>query len=138
MSTEITKTYKEEQAGYFKILAGLLLLTAVTFIQPHYFLTGESATFIVQMLIGTVKAWLIIMYYMHLKGEKLIITFTYFSLGIVLTFFIIVIGFDVANIQYADQNHITSGDTAVSHGHHEAAPAASETHGAAHSEPAHH
>ena len=138
MSTEITKSYKEEQAGYFKVLAGLLLLTAVTFIQPHmFFQADQSATFIVQMLIGTVKAWLIIMYYMHLKGEKLIIMFTYFSLFIVLTFFVIVIGFDVANIQYSDLNHITSGDAAASHAH-EAASAASETHGAAHAEPAHH
>ena len=147
MSTEITKTYKEEQAGYFKVLTGLLLLTAVTFIQPHYFLT--DATFAVQMLIGTVKGWLILMYYMHLKGEKLIIMFTYFSLFIVLTFFVIVIGFDVANFQYGDISHITSGDTAhaVSHGHeaveaashgHEAVEAVSETHGAAHAEPAHH
>jgi len=122
-----TKTYKEEQAGYFKVLAGLLLLTALTFIQPTMFM--ESATFTVQMLIGTVKAWLILMYYMHLKGEKLIITFTYFSLFIVLVFFVIVIGVDVANIQFAELNHITSGDTAH---------AVSETHGAAHAEPAHH
>jgi len=127
MSTEITKSYKEEQAGYFKVLAGLLLLTALTFIQPTMFM--ESATFAVQMLIGTVKAWLILMYYMHLKGEKLIIMFTYFSLFIVLVFFVIVIGFDVVNFQYGELSHITSGD---------AAAAASETHGAAHAEPAHH
>lgn len=127
MSTEITKSYKEEQAGYYKVLAGLLLLTALTFIQPGIFL--ENATFAVQMLIGTVKAWLILMYYMHLKGEKEIIMFTYFSLFIVLVFFVIVIGIDVANIQYSDLNHITSGD---------AAAAVSETHGAAHAEPAYH
>ncbi|PHR59410.1 MAG: hypothetical protein COA44_00245 [Arcobacter sp.] len=139
MSTEITKTYKEEQAGYFKILAALLLLTALTFIQPHYFL--ENATFAVQMLIGTVKAWLILMYYMHLKGEKLIIMFTYFSLFIVLVFFVIVIGFDVANIQYVDQNYITAGDTVtetIDHAHG-AAESASQIHdAAAHAEPAHH
>lgn len=130
MSTEITKSYKEEQAGYFKVLAGLLLLTAVTFIQPHmFFEANQSATFIVQMMIGTVKAWLILMYYMHLKGEKLIIMFTYFSLFIVLTFFVIVIGIDVAQFQFSDVSHITSGDTAA---------AVSETHGAAHAEPAHH
>lgn len=125
--SDVTKTYKEEQAGYFKVLLGLLLLTALTFIQPHMFL--ENATFTIQMLIGTVKAWLILMYYMHLKGEKEIIMFTYFSLFIVLVFFVIVIGVDIANIQYSDLNHITSGDTAS---------AVSETHGAAHAEPAHH
>ena len=127
MSTEITKSYKEEQKGYFKVLLGLLLLTALTFIQPGLFL--DNATFSVQMLIGTVKAWLILMYYMHLKGETEIIMFTYFSLFIVLTFFVIVIGVDVLNFQYSDISHITSGD---------AAAAVSETHGAAHAEPAHH
>ena len=125
--SDVTKTYKEEQLGYFKVLAGLLLLTALTFIQPHMFM--ENATFLIQMLIGTVKAWMILMFYMHLKGEKEIIMFTYFSLFIVLVFFVIVIGVDIANIQYADLNHITSGDTAA---------AVSETHGAAHAEPAHH
>ena len=120
-------TYKKQYAGYWKVLAGLLLLTALTFIQPTMFL--ENSTFLVQMLIGTVKAWLILMYYMHLKGETEIIMFTYFSLFIVLTFFVIVIGVDVANFQFEDISHITSGD---------AAAAVSETHGAAHSEPAHH
>jgi len=126
MSTE-TKTYKEEYAGYWKVLAGLLLLTALTFIQPTMFM--QDATFTIQMLIGTVKAWLILMYYMHLKGEKLIITFMYFSLFIVLTFFVIVIGIDVVNFQFEGLSHITAGD---------AAAAASESHGAAHAEPAHH
>ncbi|MDF1880756.1 hypothetical protein JHD50_05465, partial [Sulfurimonas sp. MAG313] len=58
---------------------------------------------------------------------------------IVLVFFVIIIGFDVANFQYAELSHITSGDTAhaVSHGH-DAAAAVSETHGAAHAAPAHH
>jgi len=119
--------YKAEYAGYWKVLIGLLILTAVTFIQPHMFL--ENATFGIQMLIGTVKAWMILMYYMHLKGEKLIITFTYFSLFIVLVFFIIVIAIDVVNFQFGDVSHITAGDTAS---------AVSETHGAAHAEPAHH
>jgi len=119
--------YKSENGGYWKVLLGLLVLTAVTFIQPGMFL--ENYTFSAQMLIGTVKAWLILMYYMHLKGEKLIITFLYFSLFIVLVFFIIVIGVDVINFQFEDMSHITSGDTAS---------AVSETHGAAHAEPAHH
>jgi len=119
--------YKSENGGYWKVLLGLLILTAVTFIQPGLFL--ENYTFAAQMLVGTVKAWLILMYYMHLKGETLIITFMYFSLFIVLVFFIIVIGVDVVNFQYLDVSHITSGDTAS---------AVSESHGAAHAAPAHH
>ena len=82
--------YKEEQAGYIKVLVGLLLLTAVTFIQPHMFLTNVNLE--VQLFIGVVKAYLILAYYMHLKGETQIIWFTSFSLIIVATFFIIVIG----------------------------------------------
>ncbi len=131
MSTKITKTYEEERAGYFKILAGLLILTVITFIQPTMFF--ENITFSVQILIGTIKAWLILMFYMHLKGEKLIITFTYFSLFIVLTFFVIVIGFDVDNFQFSDQSYIVVGDSAT-----ETIETTSQIHGAAHAEPAHH
>ena len=119
--------YKSENGGYWKVLLGLLILTAITFIQPGLFL--ENYTFAAQMLVGTVKAWLILMYYMHLKGETLIITFMYFSLFIVLVFFVIVIGVDVINFQFMDASHITSGDTAA---------AVSESHGAAHAEHAHH
>lgn len=97
--------YKEEQAGYIKVLIGLLVLTAVTFIQPHMFLTNVNLE--VQLFIGVVKAYLILAYYMHLKGETQIIWFTTFSLVIVATFFVIVIGFDVANFQYMDESHIT-------------------------------
>ena len=31
-----------------------------------------KSTFLAQMLIAVAKAWLIVIYYMHLKGEKLI------------------------------------------------------------------
>ena len=98
--------YKEERAVYYKVLVGLLLLTAVTFVQPHLFMT--HSTFLAQMLIAVVKAWLIVMYYMHLKGEKLIGTMVIFALLIVLVFFVIVIGVDVANFQFGAESHITA------------------------------
>ncbi|MFT5660069.1 MAG: caa(3)-type oxidase subunit IV [Sulfurimonas sp.] len=112
-----TKTYEEERAGYYKILVGLLLLTAVTLIQPHYFLA--NATFGVQMLIGLVKAYLIVMYYMHLKGERLIISTVFFASFLVLFFFVIVM-IDVNHFQFGDVSHITSeitsaGGTSASH-----------------------
>jgi len=116
MGTNITKTYAEERNGYIKILVGLLLLTAVTFIQPHMFLTDMNLG--VQMFIGLVKAYLILAYYMHLKGETQIIWFGGFSLFIVLIFFIIVIGFDVANFQYMDESHITQQMDAPAASHH--------------------
>lgn len=122
----ITKTYKEEQANYIKVLVGLLLLTALTLIQPKMFLTDHI--FLAQMSIGALKGWIILMYYMHLKGEKLIGMFTLFSLFLVTVFFVIV-GIDVANFQFADVSHITTVDTAS---------AVSEINGAAHAEPAHH
>ncbi len=105
-----TINYKEERARYYKVLVGLLLLTAVTFIQPHMFMT--ESTFLAQMLIAVLKAWMILMYYMHLKGEKLIIWMVWFALAIVLTFFIIVIGIDVANFNYVAENYITSAPNA--------------------------
>ena len=108
--------YKDEQAGYIKVLVGLLLLTAVTFIQPHMFLDNMNLG--IQMFIGVVKAYLILAYYMHLKGETQIIWFSGFSLFIVFIFFVIVIGVDVANFQYADESHITQQMGAPAASHH--------------------
>jgi len=130
-----TKTidYKKERAGYYKILVGLLLLTAVTFVQPGLFM--QESTFLAQMLIAVVKGWLILMFYMHLKGESLIIWMTGFSLFIVFTFFAIVIGVDVQKFQYTDESYITESvtpthsadDTADAHTA-EQKPAAHTTH----------
>ena len=100
-----TVNYQEEKKVYYKILVGLLLLTAVTFVQPGLFLT--HSTFLAQMLIAVVKAYLIVMYYMHLKGEKLITAMVWFALSLVTVFFVIVIGIDVANFQFVDESHIT-------------------------------
>ena|SRR5665648_107158 len=103
-----TNTYQSQRGLYYKILIGLLLLTTVTFIQPHMFMTGS--TFMAQMAIAVVKAWLIVMYYMHLKGEKLIGAMILFALALVLVFFII-IGIDVANFQFGAESHITAPST---------------------------
>lgn len=89
---------------YYKILLGLLVLTAITFVQPHMFLTHY--TIASQMFIAVIKAWLIVMYYMHLKGEKLIGIFVLSTLAIVAVFFIIV-GIDVTGFQYQDISPIT-------------------------------
>lgn len=101
-----TVNYQEEKKIYYKVLVGLLVLTAITFIQPHMFMT--HSTFLAQMLIAVVKAWLIVIYYMHLKGEKLIAAMVWFSLALVAVFFIIVIGIDVANFQFGAESHITA------------------------------
>ena len=115
-----TIDYKKDRSAYYKVLIGLLLLTAVTFIQPHLFMT--ESTFVAQMAIAVIKAWLIIMYYMHLKGDSLIGVMGVFSLFIVATFFVIVIGFDVANFQFGDESYITTPNP-ITGAEHAAAPA---------------
>ena len=101
-----TIDYKAERVNYYKVLVGLLLLTAITFIQPHLFMT--ESTFMAQMIIAVIKAYLIVMYYMHLKGEKLITAMVWFALSLVMVFFIIVIGIDVSNFQFGAESHITA------------------------------
>lgn len=101
-----TVNYQEEKKVYYKVLVGLLLLTAVTFVQPHMFLA--ESTFLAQMLIAVVKAYLILIYYMHLKGEKLIAAMVWFSLALVTVFFVIVIGIDVSHFQFGAESHITA------------------------------
>ncbi|HEX5710427.1 MAG TPA: cytochrome C oxidase subunit IV family protein [Sulfuricurvum sp.] len=105
MANDTTVDYKKERGGYYKVLVGLLVLTAITFIQPSMFLTDY--TFGTQLLIGTVKAWIILMYYMHLKGEVLIGWTVVFAVFLVAFFFAIVM-VDVNYFQFADVSHITS------------------------------
>jgi cytochrome c oxidase subunit 4 len=105
MGTNTRVDYEKEKGLYYKVLIGLLLLTALTFVQPYIFHAG---TFTAQMLIAVIKAWLIVMYYMHLKGEKLIGVMVLFSMFLVFIFFVIVIGVDVVNFQFAGESHITA------------------------------
>jgi len=98
-------SYLIEKVGYYKILIGLLLLTVVTFSLPEVIVS--KYTFSAQMFIATVKAWLILMYYMHLKGERVIGWTVLFSLLLVAFFFTIVM-IDVNHFQFADVSHITS------------------------------
>lgn len=105
MANHTTVDYKAEKGGYYKVLFGLLALTALTFIQPSMFLA--DMTFGIQLLIGAVKAWIILMYYMHLKGETLIGWTVVFAVFITAFFFGIVM-IDVNNFQFADVSHITS------------------------------
>lgn len=98
-------TTQSATKSYINILIGLLVLTAITLVQPSMFLTDYTVA--AQMFIAVVKAWLIVMYYMHLKGEKLIGSFVLGTLAIVAVFFIIV-GIDVANFQFAEASSITA------------------------------
>ena len=118
MSTNAKVDYQAEKGGYYKVLVGLLILTTITFIQPSMFLT--DATFAVQMLIGLIKALIILFYYMHLKGETLIGWTVSFAVFIVVFFFTIVI-YDVQNFQFTEESHISSAATSAGSptaGHH--------------------
>ena len=106
MGTKTTVNYQVEKKRYYKVLIGLLLLTTLTFVQPYVF---QAGTFTAQMLIAVVKAWLILMYYMHLKGDKLIGSMTVFALSLVTIFFVIVIAIDVTHFQFTGESYITSG-----------------------------
>jgi len=104
-----SKQYEIERKFYYKVLFGLLFMTALTFIQPHIYVAG---TFVSQMVIAVVKAWMIIMFYMHLKGDKLIGAMGVFALALVLVFFIIVIAIDVTHFQFGAESYITSASHA--------------------------
>ena len=93
------------RAGYYKVLVALLVLTAITFGVP--LVIPAQYAFSTQMLVATLKAWIILMYYMHLKGEKLIGWTVVFALFIVVFFFGIVM-IDVHHFQFADVSYITS------------------------------
>ncbi len=101
---ELENFYEQEKGFYLKILIGLLVFTAITFVQPYMFFTDN--TFFAQMAVAVFKAWLIVIYYMHLRGEGLIGAMVMFSLFIVLVFFIIV-GIDVSNFQFGTESFIT-------------------------------
>jgi cytochrome c oxidase subunit 4 len=100
-----TVNYEVEKKGYINVLIGLLVLTVITFALPYMFET--SANFLAQMLVAVLKAWLIVIYYMHLKGDVLIGTMAWFTLALVVVFFIIV-GIDVAHFQYGAESYITA------------------------------
>lgn len=109
MGTKPTVNYEVERKRYYKVLIGLLIFTALTFVQPFIF---QAGTFAAQMLIAVIKAWMILMYYMHLKGDKLIGSMTMFSMALVLVFFTIVVAVDVTHFQFADESYITSAPDA--------------------------
>lgn len=85
-------------AVYTKVLAGLLLLTLLTFIQPSLLHLSINETIGVQLMIALMKILLVAAYYMHLRSELMYLKgYVIMSLIILLIFFIIV-GIDVSHI----------------------------------------
>lgn len=64
--------------GYLSVFAALLVLTVITVAVASLDLT-ESATVAVAVTIATVKATLVAMFFMHLKGERPMV---FWSLGL--------------------------------------------------------
>jgi cytochrome c oxidase subunit 4 len=102
-----TGLYDREKGMYLKILIGLLVLTALTFVQP--FVLFKHATFEIQLLIAVAKAFLIVAFYMHLKSEKPVIGLMVTFAMILVVFFFTTTLIDVSNFQFADESFITTG-----------------------------
>jgi caa(3)-type oxidase subunit IV len=82
-------------ALYTKVLAGLLLLTLLTFVQPDLYHLPPGKTAGVQLLIAAMKIGLVAAYYMHLRSETAYLKgYVAMALLILLIFFLIV-GIDV-------------------------------------------
>jgi caa(3)-type oxidase subunit IV len=84
-------------ALYTKVLAGLLLLTLLTFVQPSWFHLSPGGTAGVQLLIAAMKVALVAAYYMHLRSEtEYLKGYVGMALVILLIFFVLV-GIDVVH-----------------------------------------
>ena len=69
MSAPAQTAHAVNVRGYLAVFASLLVLTMVTVAVSSLDLT-ESATVAVAITIATIKASLVAMFFMHLKGEK--------------------------------------------------------------------
>ena len=69
--------------GYIAVFATLLVLTVVTVAVASLELS-EASTVLVAVSIATLKATLVAMFFMHLKGEK---PFVFWSLGLTAVLF---------------------------------------------------
>jgi caa(3)-type oxidase subunit IV len=84
-------------ALYTKVLAGLLLLTLLTFVQPSWLPLQAGKTAGIQLMIAAMKVALVAAYYMHLRSETAYLKgYVVMALVILLIFFLIV-GIDVVH-----------------------------------------
>lgn len=82
-------------ALYTKVLAGLLILTLLTFLQPSLFHLTPGKTVGVQLLISVMKIGLIVSYYMHLRSESAYLKGYIIMALIILSIFFLIVGIDV-------------------------------------------
>ena len=83
-------------ALYTKVLAGLLLLTLLTFVQPDLYRLSPGKTAGLQLLIAAMKAALVAGYYMHLRSETAYLKGYVVMALVILMIFFVIVGIDVA------------------------------------------
>lgn len=84
-------------ALYTKVLAGLLLLTLLTFLQPLWFHLTPGKTAGVQLLIAFMKVALVVAYYMHLRSESGYLKGYVVMALVILVIFFLIVGIDVVH-----------------------------------------
>jgi caa(3)-type oxidase subunit IV len=82
---------------YTKVLAGLLLLTLLTFMQPSWLPMDIGETAGVQLLIAMMKVGLVAAFYMHLRSEKAYLKGYVIMAGMILLIFFVIVGIDVVH-----------------------------------------
>lgn len=83
-------THKMTAQMYLKVFIALIILTALTFLQPYILPSSLHGTVTIQIFIACLKTILIVSYYMHLRYETAL--FRYIVLFAVITlaiFFVI-------------------------------------------------
>lgn len=85
MKTIITDEMTEKK--YLNIFIVLLVLTALTLLQPYILKGSVADTVFIQMLIASVKTILIVSYYMHLKYETKLFKYIVLMAVVVLCIF---------------------------------------------------
>ena len=78
MTEHVPAAHAVNVRGYIAVFAALLVLTVVTVAVASLDLSAR-ATVLVAVAIATLKAALVAMFFMHLKGEK---PFVFWSLGL--------------------------------------------------------
>ncbi|MDD2357999.1 MAG: cytochrome C oxidase subunit IV family protein [Thiovulaceae bacterium] len=89
------KTAIPTVALYTKVLAGLLLLTLLTFLQPSWFHLSPEKTVGIQLLIALMKVGLVTAYYMHLRSEIAYLKGYVVMALVILMIFFLIVGIDV-------------------------------------------
>ena len=89
MSAPGTTTHAVNVRGYLMVFATLMVLTIVTVAVASLNLS-EGTTVLVAVSIATIKATLVAMFFMHLKGEKPMV---FWPLGLTAVLFVALFGF---------------------------------------------